>query len=175
MFLKRGLFTKKLSPWLTGSLTGITAAACCVFAGKTLGASGGFVTIDSYIGNYFNTGWAKLPYFTAAKPPILSFQIIQYIGMLAGAIISALMSKDFHIRSLPAKEWKPNFGKSVVKRWIMIFIGGILVELGACIAGGCTSGLGISGIIQLSPAGFIFFISAFTSGIITAGILFRRT
>jgi len=56
----------------------------------------------------------------------------------------------------------------------VLFFGGILLEYGAGIAGGCTSGLAISGGVQLAPAAFLFIAGMFASGIITAMILYGK-
>ena len=42
----------------------------------------------------------------------------------------------------------------------------IIIEYSAGIVGGCTRGLAISGTMQLSPAGLIFIVGLFVSGII---------
>jgi hypothetical protein len=52
---------------------------------------------------------------------------------------------------------------------VMMLIG---VFLG--IAGGCTSGLAISGGVQLAPAAFLFMAGMFASGITTAMILYGK-
>lgn len=174
MAVTKVFFYKQWSPWVAGGLVGVLAAVCCVFAQKTLGVSGGFLNIDSFIGKEFHLPWYDLPYFRAVRQPKVTFQVMQYVGMVFGALAASLLSGDFRIRLLPDREWRENFGGSLVKRWVVIFIGGALVEFGACIAGGCTSGLGISGIIQLSPAGFVFFAAAFIGGIAATMLIFRR-
>ena len=60
------------------------------------------------------------------------------------------------------------------KRWLALFVGAIILEYGAGIAGGCTSGLAISGGMQLAPSAFLFMAGMFASGIPTAMILYRR-
>jgi hypothetical protein len=45
---------------------------------------------------------------------------------------------------------------------------------GARLAGGCTSGHGISGSLQLALSGWVFFASVFVSGILTALMLFGK-
>ena len=54
------------------------------------------------------------------------------------------------------------------------FVGGALLLFGARLAGGCTSGHMISGIAQLTIGSFIFGISIFASGIVTARMLYKR-
>jgi uncharacterized membrane protein YedE/YeeE len=55
-----------------------------------------------------------------------------------------------------------------------MFVGGVIVEYGAGIAGGCTSGLLISGGMLLAPAAFLFMGGMFASGIVTALIVYGK-
>lgn len=54
------------------------------------------------------------------------------------------------------------------------FLGGFLVLFGARMAGGCTTGHVLSGMAQLSIAGFLFAAAVFAGGIPTALLLKRR-
>ena len=56
---------------------------------------------------------------------------------------------------------------------IAAFVGGIIILYGARLAGGCTSGHGISGTLQLAVSSWVFFISMFATGIVTAALMFR--
>jgi len=70
--------------------------------------------------------------------------------------------------------WSAEFGQSSPRRMTHAFIGGVLLLFGARLAGGCTSGHMISGISQLTIGSFLFGISIFASGIITARMLYSR-
>lgn len=98
------------------------------------------------------------------------------VGMFVGGAISAFVTKRFRIRNTPSlpSMWSAEFGKSSPKRMTQAFIGGVLLLFGARLAGGCTSGHMISGISQLTIGSFIFGISIFASGIVTARTLYRR-
>jgi len=98
------------------------------------------------------------------------------IGMFVGGAISALATKHFRSRSNPSvpSMWGTEFGNSSPRRMTHAFIGGVLLLFGARLAGGCTSGHMISGISQLTIGSFLFGISIFASGIITARILYRK-
>lgn len=54
------------------------------------------------------------------------------------------------------------------------FLGGVILMFGARLAGGCTSGHGISASLQLTLPGWVFFASVFVSGILTALMLFGK-
>ena len=93
--------------------------------------------------------------------------------MILGAFVSAIISGDFRWRLLPDKQWREVFGPSVAKRWMVVFFAAILLEYGAGIAGGCTSGLAISGGVTLAPSAFIFVGAAFFVGTPLAMFLYR--
>ncbi|MGC7873606.1 YeeE/YedE thiosulfate transporter family protein [Desulfosporosinus sp. SYSU MS00001] len=165
---------KTWSPWAAGFLLGVTAIASYVLVDKTIGSSGGLESIDSMLLKTFHSNLANSMYFKFQMPPVLSFQIILFIGMLLGALVSSLWSHDFKVRLMPDQLWTQNYGPSKLKRWALIFIGGMIIEYAAGIAGGCTSGLAISGTMQLSPAGLLFIVGLFVSGIITTKLLYGR-
>ncbi len=52
------------------------------------------------------------------------------------------------------------------------FIGGILMAFGARLAGGCTSGHGISGTLQLSLASWVSLLCFFIGGIIAIQFIY---
>lgn len=165
---------KRWSPWAAGFILGLVTVASYYFAGQTIGSSGGLESIDSLVAKRFHLPWGDEMYFKFIMPPVISFQIILFIGMILGSFVSSVWSGDFKWRLIPDKEWTKNFGPSKAKRWILIFLGGAIIEYAAGIAGGCTSGLAISGTMQLAPAGLIFIVGLFISGIITAKILYGR-
>ena len=163
---------KVWSPWAAGVLLGLTAIASYVLVDKTVGSSGGIESIDSILLKTFHLNLANSMYFKFQMPPVVSFQIILFVGMLLGAFVSSKWSKDFKFRMMPDQQWTQTFGPSKLKRWALIFLGGIIIEYSAGIAGGCTSGLAISGTMQLSPAGLLFIVGLLVSGIITTKLLY---
>ena len=172
MGFNKSMKEKVWSPWAAGVVLGLTAVGSYVLVGKTIGSSGGIENIDSILLKAFDSSWANLMYFKYQMPPVVSFQILLFVGMILGALTSSLWSKDFKFRMMPDQQWTQTFGPSKLKRWTMIFIGGVIIEFSAGIAGGCTSGLAISGTMQLSPAGLIFIVGLFISGIITTKLLY---
>ncbi len=57
-------------------------------------------------------------------------------------------------------------------RWIVAFIGGIVMGIGARWANGCTSGHGISGTLQLAVSSWLAAICFFIGGIVTAILIY---
>jgi uncharacterized membrane protein YedE/YeeE len=95
------------------------------------------------------------------------------IGTFLGSLTSVLVSRTFRLEKVPAT-WSQQFGASTLKRLVAAFIGGIIIMFGARMAGGCTSGHGISGSLQLALSSWTFFLTMFVFGILTALILFRK-
>ncbi|MEZ5325145.1 MAG: YeeE/YedE thiosulfate transporter family protein [Verrucomicrobiales bacterium] len=90
-----------------------------------------------------------------------------------GAFISAYFGKDLSLEPVPSV-WEEYHGTSVGKRMVAAFFGGAILLYGARMAGGCTSGHGISGTMQLALSSWVFFPVMFVTGIITARLLFRK-
>jgi uncharacterized membrane protein YedE/YeeE len=93
-------------------------------------------------------------------------------GIIIGAFISVMLSGQFAILWVPTV-WGDTFGYSPVPRILVALAGGILLGFGSRWAGGCTSGHGINGSIQLSIASMITAACFFAGGIAVAMLLFR--
>lgn len=159
------------SPYAAGAMLGITVALSLLIAGQMPGSSGAFQNLTSGIGQRLD---ADNVFFRFVMPPGITWQVWLLLGVLLGAFASAWLAHDFKWRSMPEKQWLTVFGPQRWKRWVVAFCGGIVLEIGAGIAGGCTSGLAISGGVQLAPAAFLFITGMFISGILTAVIIYRR-
>lgn len=159
------------SPYAAGAMLGVTVAVSLLIAGQMPGSSGAFENLIAYVGSKIDTGNI---YFRFIMPSGITWQVWLLLGVLLGAFASAWLSHDFRWRHVPDKQWAAIFGQARWKRWLVAFIGGVILEIGAGIAGGCTSGLAISGGVQLAPAAFLFIPGMFISGIITAAIIYRK-
>ena len=90
------------------------------------------------------------------------------IGTFFGALVGAWLSRDLRIEVVPAV-WRERFGTSPAKRLAVAFVGGVLAMYGARMAGGCTSGNGLSGSMQLAISGWTFFVTMFVTGWLLRG------
>jgi len=113
-----------------------------------------------------NAYWAKLPFKWNGGMLFL-------VGTFLGSLLSVLTSGTFRLEKVPAT-WSEHFGGSTAKRMFTAFLGGVIIMYGARMAGGCTSGHGISGSLQLALSSWVFFLTMFVFGIGTALILFRK-
>lgn len=164
---------KRWSPYAGGALVGLASVAAIGFSEQLLGSSGSFENLAGAIEGAISSSLVDNYYYQFIMPPGMSWQVWLSIGVLAGAFVSAILSGDFRWRLLPDRQWTEVFGPSVAKRWIIAFFSAILLEYGAGIAGGCTSGLAISGGVTLAPSAFIFVGAAFAVGIPLAMVLYR--
>ncbi len=165
---------KEWSPYLAGALLGLVYVISIAVAGIVPGASGAFENVGGLIAKYVAPNLANNTYFNFVMPPGISWEVILLVGVMAGAFVSAKLSGDFKLAAVPDAQWRAVFGSSVAKRWLVAFIGGVILEIGAGIAGGCTSGLAIGGGLFLAPAAFLFIGGMFISGIPTALLMYWR-
>lgn len=110
---------------------------------------------------------------TVANPFNYSFVFV--LAMLIGGAISAFARGGVGKleRNIP-ELWRQNFGDSPMKRYLAAFVGGFIVLYGARLAGGCTSGHMMSGMMQTAVSGYLFAAGAFAAAVPTALWLYRR-
>jgi uncharacterized membrane protein YedE/YeeE len=111
------------------------------------------------------------PYFEKIKLQI-DWQWMLLIGVVIGSFISAMLSGDFQAGVWVPALWSSAFGDGALLRVLVAGLGGIILGFGARFAGGCTSGHGISGTLQLAVPSWISVIFFFIGGIITAHIIY---
>ncbi len=168
------------SPYLAGALVGLLAIvsvyATTQLLGKTsyLGASTTFVRAAGFLEQTVAPEHvAANEYFTKEKVRI-DWQFMLVFGIFLGALISSVTDRSFKWETVPPI-WRERFGPSVTKRATWAFLGGIIAMIGARMAGGCPSGHGLSGMMQLSVSSLVAFVMFFGVGILTAHIMYRRT
>jgi hypothetical protein len=162
------------SPYVAGGLLGFVGVLAVALSNSLLGASGAFENVAGLIGKAIAPGAFNNMYFNFVMPPGITWQVILLVGVFLGGMLAARLSHTWKWRWMPDKQWTEVLGSSRAKRWAIAFFGAIILEVGAGIAGGCTSGLAISGGMLLVPAAFIFIAGMFGSGILTALIIYRR-
>ncbi len=108
-----------------------------------------------------------------AMPLAMDYGVWFLIGIPIGAFIAAVLSGTFKLELVP-DVWRERFGGSVPGRFIAAFIGGIVIMYGARLAGGCTSGHGISGGLQLAVSSWVFLAVMFATGLAVSAVLFKR-
>ena len=161
------------SPYLVGILIGVLSMFTFTFSAKPLGASTAFANVAGLIGRLIAPRHTdSLHFYADEKASKIDWQVALVIGVILGAFLAAWSGGDITGRWLPPT-WAERFGESVWLRMAVAFLGGGLMAFGARIAGGCTSGHGISGAMQLSVGSWIALLGFFVGGIATAMLLFH--
>ena len=162
---------KRWSPYVGGAILGLLELIAVYVSHHALGASSAYTRIAGIIEKtFFSAHFKTLKYYHYYKPYI-DWTTLAVFGMFLGGYLSARLSNDIKFRMVP-KMWKKRFGDSKLLRIIAALIGGIFIGFGSRMAGGCTSGQGISGGSFLSVSGWLAICFFFLGGIITAFILF---
>lgn len=162
------------NPYLVGGGLGVLSWLAFAVVDKPLGISTSLSAMSGWCampaigadGVATNAYWAK-------HSPKLDYGMLFLIGTFLGALASALTSRTLRAEVVPTV-WRERFGPSSFKRLLVAFVGGMLTLYGARLAGGCTSGHGISGSLQLAASSWTFFLTMFAAGVVTALLLFRR-
>jgi len=161
------------NPYLVGAGIGILSWLAFYLVNKPLGMSTEISKFSGWVASLFiGVDAMKENAYWAAKTPKFGYSTVFLICTALGAFFSALASKSFRAEAVPTV-WRRHFGDSVAKRMLAAFLGGAILIFGARLAGGCTSGHGISGTLQLAVSGWLFFGVMFVSGLVTARLLFR--
>ncbi len=160
------------SPYLVGALIGVLSMFTFYFSNKPLGASTAFARVAGMLGTMVAPQHTKSLKFFKDKKPAVDWELMLVIGVIVGAFLAAWQGGELTGQWVPPM-WEARFGESVGLRMVAAFIGGGLMAFGARLAGGCTSGHGISGTMQLSVGSWIAVIFFFVGGIATAMLMFR--
>jgi hypothetical protein len=160
------------SPYLAGALIGVLSMFTFYFSNKPLGASSAYARVAGLLGQVVARRHTdSLQFYAEKKEPKIGWEVMLVTGIVIGAFLAAWTGGEVTARWLPPM-WVERFGASIWLRLAAGFLGGGLMAFGARIAGGCTSGHGISGALQLSVGSWIALLGFFVGGVITAMLLF---
>ncbi len=181
--------------WFKGGIALGLSFLLAVLLVKPIGVSTQFVILDGIIWNTFSTdlitedttaksGYASTNAYlnksggkyakNIMKPANYSFIFV--LSMILGGVLSRLLAgpKPSTQDKVAPAAWRRKFGAQPGKRYFYAFIGGVLALIGARLAGGCTSGHMMSGMMQTAVSGYLFALGAFTAGIPVAIIMYGR-
>ncbi len=159
------------SPYLVGGLIGLLSMATFYFSDKPLGVSTAYARIAGMIGKVVANNHTSTLKFFQEKPPKVDWEVMLLFGLILGAMVAAFTGGETTGIWVP-ELWESRFGNSVPMRLGVAFLGGAVMAYGARLAGGCTSGHGISGALQLSVSSWVALICFFASGVGVAYALF---
>ena len=166
------LMMEKWSPYVIGIGIGILSWSAFLLSDRTIGCSTPFSRVSGMIERLFRGDRVlQKPYYQKIAP-VFDWDVTLILGILIGGFISAQLSGQVRAEWVP-ELWATTFGQAPLPRLIVAFIGGILMGVGSRWAGGCTSGHGISGALQLAISSWLAAICFFVGGIATAMLIFR--
>jgi len=169
--MKQLIFAGSWSPYLVGTLIGFLSWSSFIVSKKPLGTSTSYARASAKLGSICCGDTVfDWKYYQKYKPE-LEWQSMLVIGIVIGSFISAVFSGEFNLSFIPQTEFKSILNQNIMGRIFSAFIGGIMLGFGARLAGGCTSGHGISGAFQLSIASWISLISFFVGGAAAAFLI----
>lgn len=160
------------SPYIAGIGIGILGWLAFLLSDRTIGCSTPFARASGMIERLFRGDRVlERPYFKQYLPTF-GWDWMLVIGIFIGAFVSAQLSGQFEIKWVPDL-WAQTFGNTPLIRMIVALVGGVLMGIGSRWAGGCTSGHGISGTLQLAVSSWISVFGFFIGGIAAAMLIFR--
>lgn len=160
------------SPYVVGALIGVLSMFTFHFVNKPLGASSAYARMAGMLGCVFAPEHTRSLKYFRKNPPKPGWELMLVVGVIPGALLAAWTGGELTGQLLPAM-WQDRFGPdSTLLRITVAVAGGGLMAFGARMAGGCTSGHGISGTLQLAIGSWIAAICFFIGGIITAKWMF---
>ena len=160
------------SPYVVGAGIGVLSWLTFYFSDSPIGASSFYAQVSGFIGKLFAKRHTESLTYFKDNPPSVDWEFVFVVATIAGGTIAALTGGEFTNEWLPPM-WVARFGESIALRAVVAFGGGLLMAVGARLAGGCTSGHGISGTLQLNLASWIAVICFFIGGIAVAMLLFK--
>lgn len=160
-------------PWhIGGAILGVVVGLAFV-TGHPVGAATAYERVIGHILRFFAPEYVSgVRHYFMEAPPVAEWQTMFVVGIFLSGIIGRYFVTKGKGEEVPTM-WTNAFGDNKRKRYLQAFVGGVFLLFGARLAGGCTSGLFISGTSQLAIAALVFITAVFISGIITAKLLYR--
>ncbi|MCU0563489.1 MAG: YeeE/YedE family protein [Desulfobacterales bacterium] len=159
------------SPYVVGFGIGLLSCVAFLVSNRPIGVSTAYAQTSGMIGRLFaGSRVDRMPYYRAVRPEI-GWEWMLAAGVLIGAWLSAVLFGDFRVEAVPPS-WVAEFGPAAGWRWLSAGAGGVLLGVGSRWAGGCTSGHGISGTLQLVASSWLAVVCFFAGGVATAFLLY---
>lgn len=146
-----------------GIIFGLVGAASIVLFGP-IGVSSTYPRLVGEVVGALDPAYAAENDYLVKVGSLFKPETFLVIGLLIGGFLGARRDAV----KAPKVELPHPGPETNAKRYTEAFLAGFLILFGARLAGGCTSGLIISGMTQLSIAGFVFAAGVFATGIGTA-------
>lgn len=102
------------------------------------------------------------------------YGLVFVLSIILGGLIGRITQKVKMIKQIPDFHSESRFKEKPYLRYVLVFVSGLLMLVGARLAGGCTSGHMMSGIMQTSLSGYIFAFVVFSIAIPTSLLIYNR-
>lgn len=108
---------------------------------------------------------------TGAAPPLIqqhtpwTVHLVFLLCMLVGGFLATITSAEFKFELILSPIHSQIFGDDW-EVWLVLLLGGVMVGFGTQMAGGCTSGHGLSGCARLIPASLVATMTFMLSAIL---------
>jgi uncharacterized membrane protein YedE/YeeE len=166
------LVATRWSPYIVGAGIGVLSWLAFLLSDKPIGCSTAFARTGGMLERLFRGRIVESKEYYVKFPLEIDWEWMLVLGVFIGAFLSAALSGAAGVEWVPSR-WVAAFGSSAVARWLVALLGGFLMGLGARWAGGCTSGHGISGTLQMALSSWLAAICFFVGGIAMATLVFR--
>lgn len=166
------LTARRWSPYLVGAGIGILSWLSFLLSDSAIGVSTAYVRSCGMLESLFRPQQTNQKEYYQKFTPKIDWEWMLVAGLFIGAFLSAVTSGDFAAEWIPPA-WAADIGTNRLPRWLTAFAGGIILAIGSRWAGGCTSGHGISGTLQLVVSSWIAVICFFISGALTAMLIYN--
>jgi len=160
------------SPYAVGIGIGVLSWLTFLLSDKPIGCSTAFARTGGMIERLLRGKKVLEKLYYKEFPPRVDWEWMLVAGAILGAFTSAKLSGQFALQWVPSL-WAQTFGPRPVTRVAVALLGGVLLGFGARWAGGCTSGHGISGTLQLAVSSWIAAACFFIGGVAAAFFIFR--
>ncbi|MEO5355765.1 MAG: YeeE/YedE family protein [Nitrospirae bacterium YQR-1] len=155
---------------MAGILAGVSILAAMTLS-KNLAIAGAFVALVRKIVNIVNPDYLAGTSFIGEIRGSDTWMVSMLGGIMLGAFAASKLSDTFRLHGVTAL-WGRAFSRSVWKRGVVVFGGGVLLGVGANIGGGCTTGAFLTGVPTLSVGSIVTSVSFFGAAILTANLLY---
>ena len=164
---------KRWSPYAAGALLGVLSWFAFASVGKLLGVSTAISKTPGMAESVLAPGHVAENAYFAKTGLKVDWEFMLVLGIALGAWTAGKLSGG-EKQQMPPELWQARFGSSRGKRYAVAFAAGGLVMYGARLAGGCTSGHGISGSLQLALSSWTFFLTIFAAAVAVAQLLYGK-
>jgi hypothetical protein len=166
------LTASRWSPYVVGSGIGVLSWLAFLLLDKPIGCSTAFARTSGMIEKLFRGARVDEKEYYVKFPAEIDWEWMLVVGVFIGAFLSAAASGQLAVAWTPGR-WVSAFGPTPLARWGVALAGGVLMGFGSRWAGGCTSGHGISGALQMAVSSWLAAICFFLGGIAAAMLIFR--